>query len=475
MINQRTRLSIAGALLGATALAGAVAARRLPAPPVAHPTKATVTAPASGPVTFTGTLDRTSVLRGGDGIVRMELTMRGAPDVDRLRPRRPTDLVIVLDRSGSMMGEKIEHARAAVRELVSQLAPDDRFALVTYSDGAELAIPLTTASPEVRGAWLATIASISADGNTNMSGGLDLAMGLIERARGAGRNARAILISDGLANQGDATAEGLRTRAGRAARGEYVLSTVGVGADFNEYLMRTLADAGTGNYYYLQHGVELASVFASEFDAARTTVASALAVEVEPADGVRVVDAGGYPLEQSGSTVRFRPGSLFAGQERRIWLTLTVPHGATGDHDLGRVALAYARGDAHERLELAALPRVACVAGEDDFYAGIDAGTWARSVVVDSYNKMQEEVAREVKAGRRDAALDKVRQFKAAAEPMNERLKAPAVAAQILSADRLEKDVASAFEGENQAAKQNDLSKAKSLRALDDRRVGAKK
>jgi Ca-activated chloride channel family protein len=405
----------------------------------------------------------------------MELVMKGAPDIERHAVGRPTDLVIVLDRSGSMMGEKIEHARAAVRELVSQLAPDDRFALVTYSDGAALTIPLAPASAEARAPWLATVASIAAEGNTNMSGGLDLALDVIERARSAGRTARAILISDGLANQGDSTPEGLRNRAGRAARGEYVLSAVGVGADFNEYLMRTLADAGTGNYYYLRNGVELASVFATEFDAARTTVASGVAVEIAPGHGVRVVDAGGYPLEQSGTTVRFRPGALFAGQERRVWLTLAVPQAATGEHDVGRVALAYGEGAGRKELVLAGLPRVACVAGEDDFYAGIDADTWARSVVVDSYNKMQDEVAREVKAGRRDEAVRVLRRFKDEAGSMNQRLRAPAVAAQLQSAEDLESDVTRAFEGENQPAKQNELSKAKSAEALDSRRVGAKK
>jgi hypothetical protein len=58
---------------------------------------------------------------------------------------------------------------------------------------------------------------------------------------------------------------------------------------------------------------------------------------------------------------------------------------------------------------------------------------------------------------------------------MNARLKAPAVAAQIGVADRLERDVNAAFEGANQAAKQNELSKAKSADAVDARRVGSKK
>jgi len=473
MTTRRTRLVIAGALLGATALAGARAARLTP-PPEGGTTS--VTAPGGGRVTFSGNLDRTSVLRGGDGVVRMELVMRAGADAEHITAlRRPTDLVIVLDRSGSMMGEKIEHARAAVRELVGQLGPQDRFALVTYSDAATLAIPFAVADENARARWLGTIASVTAEGNTNVSGGLDLGMDLVEGSRSAGRAARAILISDGLANQGDPTPEGLVRRAGRAARGEYVLSTIGVGADFNEYLMTALADAGTGNYYYVRGGADLASVFAREFDAARTTVASAVAVDVEPSSGVRVVDAGGYPLEQLGTGVRFRPGSLFAGQERRVWVTLAVPNGSVGEHDLGRFTLAYGDPATRTKLTLADVPRIACVAGEDEFYAGLDKEAWSRSVVVDTYNKMQEEVAREVKAGRRDAAIGRLRRFKDEAQAMNARVNAPAVAAKLGAADRLEHDVASVFEGENQAAKQNELSKSKSADAVDSRRVGSKK
>jgi Ca-activated chloride channel family protein len=475
MTIRRAHFAIAGLLLGATALVGARAAWLAP-PPAGAAGPTTVTAPGGGRVTFTGTVDRTRVLRGGDGSVRMELVMRARADQERVAAvRRPTDLVIVLDRSGSMMGEKIEQARAAVRELVGQLAPDDRFALVTYANLATVTIPFAAADARARGGWLETLASVTADGGTNISNGLDVGMDLVEASRKDGRTARVILISDGLANQGDPSNEGLLRRAGRAAHGEYVLSTVGVGADFNEYLMTALADAGTGNYYFVHAGGDLANVFAREFDAARTTVASALTVDVDPGAGIRVVDAGGYPLESTGTGIRFRPGALFAGQERRIWVTLAVPSDALGDRDLGRFTLAYGDAASRSTLTLADVPRIACVTGEDDFYAGIDKEAWARAVVVDSYNKMQADVARDVKEGRRDQALGKVRAFKDEATLMNRRVNAPAVAAQLGAADRFESDVASAFEGENQAAKQNELSKRKSAESVDARRVGAKK
>jgi Ca-activated chloride channel family protein len=469
------RWLVVGALVAATAAAGAVTRGKGSAPDGADRGMKRFAASSAKPVSFRGTLDKTAVRVGGAPAVRMEIEIGGEATDGASTTRLPTDLVVILDRSGSMSGDKIEHARQAIGELIGRLGPEDRFALVTYSNDASLTIAPAAADDRARGAWMEAVAAVQPDGGTNLSSGLDLAMETIERARVAGRIPRAILISDGLANQGDATPEGLRNRATRAARGEFMLTTVGVGADFNEYLMRALADAGTGNYYYLQNGSDLGDVFAGEFAAARATVASALEVSIEPGPGVTVVDAAGYPLERSGDRVTFRPGALFAGQERRIWVTLSVPNASAGDHALGRFTLAYSRGGERSTLAFDETPRVASVANDDDFYARVDRSAWTRSVVVDGYNKMQEEVAREVKEGRRDEALKKVREFRAENEPLNARLQSAEVAQKLDSLGKLEADVDSVFHGEHQAARQNELSKAQSAASFDDRRVGAKR
>lgn len=478
METKRSHLLIAGALLLATAVAGVaasdVAKPLLPGVPATA--AKTFRAPASGPVSFSGTLDRSAVLVGGDGIARMELLIAATSEPAVVAERKPTDVMIVLDRSGSMSGEKIAQARAAVLQLVRQLGPQDRFALVTYADDASVALPLAPVDERssARSA-AARIAEITADGGTNMSSGLDLGIDMIERARVAGRVPHVILISDGLANAGDESLEGLSNRARRAARGEYVLSTIGVGADFNEYLMHALADAGTGNYYFLESSHDLSNVFAREFDAARTTVARGLAVQIEPGPGVRVAEAAGYPLEQQGNSVVIRPGSLFAGQERRLWVTLVVAPDSARDVDLGRFSLAYGDGERRTTLRFSETPQIACVGNEKDFYAGIDTDAWSRSVIVEGYNEMQEEVAREVKAGRRDEARERLRQFKDQTAAMNARVQSAPVAQQLKSLDKLEAEVDDAFAGANQAAKQNDLSKSSSLGAVDARRPGSKK
>lgn len=477
METNRSYTIAAVALLLTTAAAGAAAHTVWSNGSASNGGAASGATASNGRITFSGTVDRSKVLIGDGGVARLELVMSAADGVspDGAPPRRATDLVIVLDRSGSMSGTKVRDARAAVRELLARLGAADRFALITYSDGAETTIPLSPAEPSSRAAWDAIVAGVQPSGGTNMASGLDLGLNLIARARDGAHVPRMILISDGLANQGDATPAGLTARARLAARAEYMLSTVGIGADFNEYLMTALADAGTGNYYYVQNSNSLGEVFAREFASARETVANGLAVRIRPAAGVRVVEAAGYPLERDGDGVLFRPGSLFAGQERRVWLTFAVPNTEVGNYALGDVTLSYDDGAQRTTLALEDLPRIACVDNRKQFVAGIDKDAWSRSVTVEAYNKMQEEVAREVKAGRRDSALGRLRKFKDETAALNSEVQSAPVAQQLLEADRLEQEVAGAFAGANQKEKQNELSKGASYRAMDARRVGNKK
>ncbi len=476
MQTKRAHWTTAGVLLTATALVGAIAGGSPRAgidAGVADP----FGGPKTGPVSFTGTLDRRAVLRGGDGVARMELVIAADEIAAIAQRRRSTDLVIVLDRSGSMAGEKIVHARAAVRELVEELRPDDRFSLVSYASDARVEVPLTEVGGGGRELIARTIGRLGTGGGTNMSSGLDLAFSLIESARSAGRVPHLILISDGLANEGDPTPQGLSMRAGRAARAEFMLSTIGVGTDFNEQLMTTMADAGTGNYYYVQHAEDLASVFAQEFDAARTTVATGLTLRIEPAPGVRVTDVSGYPLESDNGAVVVRPGSLFSGQQRRIWVSLAVPNQQVGDYQLGAFALSYTSEDGRHSARFDDVPTVACVAGENEYYSRVDPDAWSRSVTVEQYNVMQDDVAKKVKEGKREEALGRLRLFRDQVSAQNRHIESAPVADALVGVDELEDEVRAAFEGDGAAVaeQQNLLGKSKAAAALDGRRVGAKK
>jgi len=371
-----------------------------------------------------------------------------------------------------MNGQKIAHARAAVHHLIAQLGPQDRFGLITFSSGAQTEIPLTRATASVRPSWQQTVERIHAGGGTYMASGLQLALDALEAGRGRGRASRAIVISDGLAAEHP---DVLRAQARRAVSGEYALSAVGVGRDFDEQLMSSLADAGTGNYYYLHDARSLAQVFGSEFETARETVASAVAVTIEPGPGVEVIDAAGYPLERNGRAASFRPGSLYAGQERRVWVTYRVAVTPGAKSDVGSVRVEYREGGERQRLDLDGFPAIASVAGEKNFLANLDGDAWADGAVVDQYNALRQRVADSVRRGDLGGARSAIRAYRQEATAMNAAVASPKVTRQIDAAAELEDAVAESFAGSDAKDKRNRLGKKLHAEGTLDRRVGSRK
>jgi Ca-activated chloride channel family protein len=487
--NGRRQMAFVGLLLLLTLILGVVAEGvqdpgPLPKPDPALPgvghAPMRFAAPAAGPVHFNGQLDRGSVLQRGDGTVKMELVIRAdaqqAEREDGSSAQLPADLVVLLDRSGSMQGSKLAHAKAAIRELMSELGDDDRFGLVTYASSAAVVLPLATASASARDEWSRLVESVDAGGGTNMSNGLDAAHGLLARAERSGRAVRVILISDGHANEGDSSVVGLRGRVQRAVPGEYVLSTVGVGARFDEGVMTTLADAGMGNFYYVSQGSGMAGVFSGEFASARERIASGVVVSIANRPGVSVVDAAGYPLEHEAGSVRFRLGELFAGQERRIWVSLRAPTRALGEVELGEVSLAYElrEGKPQEhRLAFEKVPAVTCVESEKEYYAGVDKAVWRRSVMNEDYNRMRRGVASAVERGDEQSAVRSIQRYRERQQVDNQHLRDEKVEEQLESLSAMEGEVKAAFSASPSA--RSHYGKKLTQDATDGRRVGAKR
>jgi Ca-activated chloride channel family protein len=425
---------------------------------------------AGGPVRVATRVDRGAVLLGGDGLVRMELVLAGEARAAAARAV-PTDLVVLLDRSGSMSGEKIEQARLAVHELAERLGPDDRFSLVSFNGSATVDVPPQPATEPNRRAWASLIRGLGAGGGTCIRCALDTGVGLAEQVRTPGRASRVLLISDGISD-----ADGLTGLARRAALGESVVSSIGVGLDFNEQLMTSVADAGAGNFYFLEDAATLPRVFEGELLAARATVASALEVAVEPGPGATVIDAAGYPLEREGRVATFRPGSLFAGQERSLWVTFRLPVDAPRELPLGAVRIGYRDGERPGRVVIDDLPRIACVRDESRFREELDAEVALDGLGHEALGSLQQEVAVSVAAGRRDEAARKVEDYRrqvqelVAAAPSA----APRANAMLDEAELLARTADDAFEGEDQTAKQNAFAKQNSAGGWDKRRAGAK-
>ena len=170
---------------------------------------------------------------------------------------------LVIDRSGSMSGGKLDEAKRCALDLLSRLRDGDWVSVVTYDD--EIEVLLETMSVRLAKTLLPIrLDDIRADGTTNLHGGwLKGAETLAPRA-GRGMVSRVILLSDGQANHGLVSVEDICAQVRELANAGVTTSTVGIGFDFNEELMTAIATAGQGNSWYGQRAEDLAESFDAE-------------------------------------------------------------------------------------------------------------------------------------------------------------------------------------------------------------------
>ena len=183
-----------------------------------------------GIVALAGNLSQEKVLLGKEGRVSLSLTMTADDVIDFAGgDESPVDLVIVLDRSGSMKGLKIDDAKDAIHRLLSTLSAGDRIALVSYSNRVTRHSNFMKVTPANRVYLRSMIDTISAGGGTNLGGGLKESIDLFLGSKTDGRMGKVILISDGLANHGVTNPETLGRMASVAVKEEFGISTLGVG------------------------------------------------------------------------------------------------------------------------------------------------------------------------------------------------------------------------------------------------------
>ena len=268
------------------------------------------------------------VLAGSRG--HMDVLVRLQADEVPGAERPPLDLALVLDRSGSMGGEKLAAAKQAAMETVRKLEPDDRLTFVSYDDRVN--VHTHRAKVGDGKALQRQILRIVDGGGTALGPALRSGLDELTGAqRGDDVLAHLMLLSDGLANEGESRPDVLASWTAKAFGQGVATSTLGVGLDYNEDLMTKIADAGGGRYHFIEDGSKVPEVLGDEFAGLTATVARNVTVEVDAAAGIELDGIPGYPNVVDGDAILAKVGSMSAGRKRELLVRMDYqpPQGKT--------------------------------------------------------------------------------------------------------------------------------------------------
>ncbi|OQR95760.1 hypothetical protein ACHHYP_00047 [Achlya hypogyna] len=253
--------------------------------------------------------------------------------------RKPIDLVVVLDRSGSMAGSKLDLCKQTMTFLAKELSAHDRVALVSYDTYVTTDLRLTKMTAAGKTQLASRVEKICAGSCTNLSGGLLAGLDEIQspiRADGDAPNPvqSVLLLTDGHANEGVSTKDGLVSLLEGVLTQNVSLFTFGYGSDHDANLLRQLSDLGRGSYYFVQNldGVSLA--FADCLGGLLSVVAQNIKVDV---NAMVHVSIAGLKTKRPVTTItpsasyEIDVGDMYAQEERDILVQLTLdawPHDA---------------------------------------------------------------------------------------------------------------------------------------------------
>lgn len=242
--------------------------------------------------------------------------------------RGPVNMVLVLDRSGSMQGDKIENLKRAALSVVDRMSSRDVISVVAYDTREEVLIPAMPVRDKET--LRRKIRSIVADGSTALFAGVSKGLAQARIYRGGGRATRLVLLSDGQANIGPSSPSELAALGRSAAKEGIPVTTVGLGLGYNEDLMQQLAQASDGNHDFAAEPTDLVRIFDREFGDAQDVVANDIVVKFRCPDNVRLIRVIDQDAEISGQNMTMRWNQLAGGQKRYILVEVELPAGTEG-------------------------------------------------------------------------------------------------------------------------------------------------
>jgi len=287
---------------------------------------------------FTVSTTQPVLLAGQKQTTSIKIAVKGF-EMRSEQERAALNIALVIDRSGSMAGQRIEQAKEAAVQAIRRMDSRDIVSVVTFDNNIDVLIPATRISD--RESMERKIRSIQPGGTTAIYAGVQKGAEEVRKFFEKGIVNRVVLLSDGLANVGPSSPEEL-ARLGRTLGGEGItVTTFGLGTGYNEDLMSRLAAASDGNHKFIANANELPEIFQKEFNTALAVVAQDVRCVVTLPEGNRPVRALNMDVDINGQEVTFGWNQIYSNHERFMMLEVEVP--ATEDGRTRELATATLR------------------------------------------------------------------------------------------------------------------------------------
>ncbi|HEX5692321.1 MAG TPA: VWA domain-containing protein, partial [Roseiflexaceae bacterium] len=273
--------------------------------------------------------------------VLLEATPEGLPTQ---LPKLPLNLCLVLDRSSSMRGDRLNQVKEAAGRIIDQLGQDDYFSLVVFNDRADVVVPAqrVTNKNELKRA----IGGVEAAGGTEMATGMALALQEIQRPMLSRGINRLLLLTDGR-TYGD---ESRCVDIARRAQGRGIgLTALGVGNEWNEDLLETMTARENSHAQYIANPQEITTVFADELKRLHSIFAQnvRLRIATRPGGMIRALDRvrpyiAPIPVsEETDLHWAAHLGDWPGNDVQGLLLEVVVPPLNAGEFPLLKLALSY--------------------------------------------------------------------------------------------------------------------------------------
>jgi Ca-activated chloride channel family protein len=256
----------------------------------------------------------------------------------------PANFALVLDRSGSMDGEKMDNLKEAVGYLVDHLSDNDFVSITIFDDQVETLIPNQPAKN--RDEIKATLAKVIARGGTQISDGLKAGMAEVKKNYSKDRLNRILLLTDGQTWDDEAAC---LTLADEAAKQGIAITSIGIGDDWNEKLLLQIAEKSQGNSHWIQNPISILDAFQQEVEGMQSVAAVNLKVTARLSQGVKPIKVySTVPMISDiskkamlGSTVSIDLGSLDGKKGQAVLMEARLPAQKSGKFRLGQVEVTY--------------------------------------------------------------------------------------------------------------------------------------